>query len=189
MNGSHGHKPLKGMDGQVLTAAIGWLELGDHNSAFEETQGISHEHINHPDVLQVRFGAFAAGLKFDACLVVAKAMMTFAPSWRNSVLHYCRAMHWTGDSETAYQVLLGHADSKVWDSDCNYDLACYAAKTGRDEEAEKLLQAAFEHAVDEKSLKAYALDDPDLESLWLSASLVKKLPATRSIFSRKRHTP
>lgn len=167
---NHGFTPLSGSDARQLLAATGWLELGDHDSAFDETCEIHEETINHPDVLLVRFRAYAAGRKFENCEVVASALMKIAPSWRQSVICICSAVHWLGNSEQAYDKLKQHEGCEAWNWHCHYDLACYAAVTGRTDEARKRLEAAFDSVEDKAWLKALALNDPDLESIWVSGN-------------------
>jgi hypothetical protein len=48
-----------------------------------------------------------------------------------------------------------------------YNLACYMCQLGRKKEAWNWLERAFDAATDPKSIKTMALDDPDLEPLWL----------------------
>ena len=43
-----------------LTAAQGWLELGNHEEAFEELEQIDAPLRGHPDVLEVRWGIYAS---------------------------------------------------------------------------------------------------------------------------------
>jgi hypothetical protein len=47
-------KPLQPPDSMHLTAAQGWLELGNHEEAFEELEQIDAPLRGHPDVLEVR---------------------------------------------------------------------------------------------------------------------------------------
>ena len=47
-----------------------------------------------------------------------------------------------------------------------YNLACYCAQLGRLQEARQWLKKAFKLG-DAKEVKLMALDDPDLEPLWL----------------------
>jgi hypothetical protein len=49
-----------------------------------------------------------------------------------------------------------------------YNLACYSAQLQHLEEAEKWLKKAM--AIDEKTVKRAAIDDPDLLPLWDSMS-------------------
>ena len=43
-----------------LTAAQGWLELGNHEEAFEELEQIDAPLRGHPDVLEVRWDIYAS---------------------------------------------------------------------------------------------------------------------------------
>ena len=151
---------------RCLTAAQGWVELGDFNSAYEETEEISHEHKNHPEVLHFRFYCFLQAKKFDACHDVGLALTKIAPNWTLSWLAYCNAIHWLGDSEKAYKVLHPISTEHPKDWGIKYDLACYAAQTDRIEEARTLLEAALDLCPDANRQKLIALEDPDLGPLW-----------------------
>jgi hypothetical protein len=48
-----------------------------------------------------------------------------------------------------------------------YNLACYACRLGKQDEAREWLQDAFDLASDKKAVKLQALNDRDLEPLWL----------------------
>ena len=52
--------PLQPPDSMHLTAAQGWLELGNHEEAFEELEKIDAPLRGHPDVLEVRWGIYAS---------------------------------------------------------------------------------------------------------------------------------
>lgn len=161
----HQHPRLSTSDALVLRAAWGWLELGDFESAFEETADISPEYQNHPEVLRLRFDVYAKRKSFDACRETGVVLMEIAPAWAQSVLCYCRSVHWLGKSEEAYQLMSKHTTELPSNWEMVYDLACYAAMTERLAEAKQLLQSAYALVPDSSGLRAYALQDPDLESI------------------------
>ncbi len=57
-----------------VSAAIGWLELGDPVEADRELCGVSAECVEHPDVLEVRWAIFAQTQRWPAALVTARAL-------------------------------------------------------------------------------------------------------------------
>ena len=67
-----------------LTAAQGWLELGNHEEAFEELEQIDAPLRGHPDVLKVRWGIYASIEKWDYCLEIGSAMVRLDPRTINA---------------------------------------------------------------------------------------------------------
>ena len=63
-----------------LTAAQGWLELGNHEEAFEELEQIDAPLRGHPDVLEVRWGIYASIEKWEYCLEIGGAMVRLDPA-------------------------------------------------------------------------------------------------------------
>ena len=62
-----------------LTAAQGWLELGNHEEANEELELIDAPLGADPDVLEVRWGIYAKVTDWEACLHIGKAMVKLDP--------------------------------------------------------------------------------------------------------------
>ena len=57
-----------------LRAAHGWLELGDHLSAFEELENIEAPHRSHPVVLKLGWKIYAKAMKWDRTLLVDRGL-------------------------------------------------------------------------------------------------------------------
>ena len=68
-------KPLQPPDSHHLEAAQGWLELGNHAEADAELDSIASSLRAHPDVLNVRWGIYAAARKWEAALDIAAALI------------------------------------------------------------------------------------------------------------------
>jgi hypothetical protein len=62
-------------DSHHLSAAIGWLELGNHGEANEELEKISPALRTHPEVLRVRWAIYYLVQNWDACFEIASAMV------------------------------------------------------------------------------------------------------------------
>ena len=77
-------EPLQPPDSIHLTAAQGWLELGNHEEAFEELEKIDAPLRGHPDVLKVRWGIYASIEKWDYCLEIGSAMVRLDPRTINA---------------------------------------------------------------------------------------------------------
>lgn len=159
---------LKGLpepDIKHLTAATGWLELGNWQEAFDELERITPQWRAHPDVLVKRCEVYSAAWKWDYALAIAEGLTECAPTDPRGWLWLCRIFHFTGRNQQAYDI----ATSKVADFreswELHYDTACYASLLGKFKEAEDFLTRAFALG-DAKKLKLMALNDPDLERLW-----------------------
>jgi hypothetical protein len=68
-------KSLPVPDSHYLSAAQGWLELGNHLEANDELERITPELRAHPDVLEVRWHIYAHAKKWGACVDIASAIV------------------------------------------------------------------------------------------------------------------
>ena len=149
-----------------LEAAQGWLELGNHEEANEELELIDAPLRSHPDVLEVRWDIYAKVKNWEACLHIAKAMVKLDPyrftGWinRSFALHELKRTQEACDQlhEGLYRF---RDESLIW-----YNLACYACVLGDKARARKMLDKAIELGGDKVKLRA--LDDPDLQGVWVS---------------------
>jgi hypothetical protein len=70
---------LKHPDPMHLKAAVGWIQLGDYDSANDELENIRAEWRAHPDVLELRWLIYSNDEQWDACLDIASAIVKMAP--------------------------------------------------------------------------------------------------------------
>lgn len=170
---------LTDADQHHLKAADGWLELGDHLSAFEELEQIEPLHRAHPNVLKLRWRIYAKAKKWDSALAVADGLTTILPNdpapfiWRSYSVRRTK----DGGVQRAYDLLKEVADRFPDFPLLPFNLACYACQSGDIDGARHWLKAAFE--IGEKDgyasqLKELALDEKDLKPLWLEVQLWKK---------------
>ena len=73
-------KPLQPPDSMLLTAAEGWLGLGDINAASAELDNITPELRVHPAVLDVRWQIYAKAKRWDACIEIARTLTELVPT-------------------------------------------------------------------------------------------------------------
>src|SRR5260221_14703589 len=71
--------PLEPPDSHHASAAIGWLELGNHVEAGEELARIRAPSLEHPDVLEGRWAVFAAGRSWDGALGAVELLLDKGP--------------------------------------------------------------------------------------------------------------
>lgn len=150
-----------------ISAAIGWLELGNPAEAIAELEKIAPALQQHPDVLEVRWQLFAGQKKWADSLEVAKTLVRVAPKRASGYIHRSYALRRVegGGLEAARDALSEALTKFPKEPIIPYNLACYECQLGNLPEA----LASFARAVavgDPKSLKAMALNDPDLKPLW-----------------------
>jgi len=158
--------PFSSPNSHHLAAAQGWLELGDYLSANEELEKIEPGLRVHPDVLEVRWQIYAKEKKWDVCVDIAGALVAKAPERPFGWVHRSFALHELKQTQLASDLLEPAADlfTDVWI--IRYNLACYASRLGKHDEAWEWLTDAFDLTDDENAVKLMALDDDDLEPFW-----------------------
>jgi len=156
--------PLPPRDQRHLLAAEGWLELGNPLEATAELEEITPTLRGHPHVLEIRWGIYAHCKKWEACVEIANALVTLMPDHESGWIHRSYALHELKRTLEAFELLLPAASRFADNWNIPYNLACYCAQLGRISEAEEWFKKAM--ALDEQTVRAAALDDPDLEPLW-----------------------
>jgi tetratricopeptide (TPR) repeat protein len=159
---------LEPPDTHHLSAAIGWLELGNHVEAGEELTRIAHPFLDHPDVLEVRWEVCAAGQSWEAALQTAELLLQKQPDRLTAWIHraYAQRRVKAGGLEQAWKVLLPAFEKFPREPIVPFNLACYAAQSGRLDQAWDWLHKAISAAGDIGTIKRMALADADLEPLW-----------------------
>jgi tetratricopeptide (TPR) repeat protein len=146
-----------------LSAAIGWLGLGNWQEANEELEKIAPALRAHPSVLAVRHEIYAKAEKWGMAAEIAGVLVQMRPDepqfwiWR---AYSTRRM--PSGSLVQAKEILDKAETlfpEVWT--IPYNLACYCAQLGRLEECQDWLKKAM--AIDEKTVKRLAIDDLDLK--------------------------
>ncbi len=149
-----------------LQAAQGWLELGNWLEANAELENISPQVRAHPDVLQVRCKIYNDAEQWDYLAEIAYSLCTMIPDSAFGPLHLAHALRKLDRTKEALDALLPVADKFLDEWRIAYQLACYSCKLGELKEAMGWLEAAIDVAGKE-DIRAKALDEPDLEALWL----------------------
>jgi len=160
-------KSLEPPDTHFLNAALGWLELGNPLEASAELENITPTLRSHPAVLELRWQIFAKEKKWEACVDIGEAMVKIAYDLPESWIHRSFALHELKRTKEAADKLEAAADlfPSIWT--IPYNLACYACVLGELAEAREWLRDALDLAEDKKAAKLMALEDPDLDRLWL----------------------
>ncbi len=150
-----------------LSAAVGWLELGNPVEALAELEQISAPFQDHPDVLEARWGILASQHRWPAALETARKLLQLAPDRASAWLHHAYALRRAPDGglRAAWQALTPALEKFPDEPTIPYNLACYACQLDELDAA----RAFFQRAVivgGKEHIKPLALNDRDLEPLW-----------------------
>lgn len=151
-----------------LRAAIGWLELGNATEAEEEIARLSPESLDNPNVLAVRWQICAATQSWEAARDVADRQVSVSPERVDGWIHRAYAIRRAkgGGLQKAWDALFPAADLFPKEPLIAYNLACYAARFGRLDEAWTWLRTAIQAGGSKASIQSLALADDDLQPLW-----------------------
>ena len=154
-------------DSHHLTAAIGWMELGNPAEAMQELDRISEQYQRRPEVLELRWAALAERRDWASALQVAAELVDASPERPNGWLHRAYAARRApgGSLEAAWEVLRPAVEKFPQEELIPYNLACYACQMQRLDEAREWLRLALATAKKNR-FRAMALEDEDLRPLW-----------------------
>jgi tetratricopeptide (TPR) repeat protein len=153
-----------------VSAAIGWLELGNLAEAKAELELVDPEYHDYPEILEVRWSICAEEQKWEEGLQIARALLEGAPESPAGWLHQAYALRRVADGSVkqAWTALLPAFDKFPKEPIISYNLSCYACQM-------KQLDAArvwFKRAIviggkkRKDTIKRMALEDSDLQPLW-----------------------
>ena len=126
---------------------------------------ISPSNLQHPDVLKIRYGCHARAGEWAAAADVARMLCRNAAERPSAWVHLAYALHQMGQTQKAWEVLLGIGQNFPDEYIISYDLACYACRLSRLNEAWDWIKRAIGLA-GQKRIQQMALSDSDLEPLW-----------------------
>lgn len=158
---------LEPPDTHALSAALGWLELGNARESIAELDHVSPGNQHHPSVLEVRWAVLANLKQWDAALSAARKLVEIAPQKVSGWLHLAYALRRAPDGglPQAWEALLPASDRFPDQLLVAFNLACYACQLGHLDEARQWWQRALGLG-DYAQLRQMALTDKDLEPLW-----------------------
>ena len=154
-------------DAHYLSAAMGWLELGNRVEAKLELGRINPALHKNPQVLEAHWLVQAADQDWPAALETARLLIESDPNRSFGWLHQAYALRRVpeGGLQAAWDALLPVVDRFPKEATIPYNLACYACQMGRADEARKWLRRALRRG-DKTAIRMMALADSDLEPLW-----------------------
>ena len=159
--------PLEPPDTHCLSAAIGWLELGNAEEARAELDQIQPAQKKNPDVLEVRWVLEAREENWEEALHYARELIHAAPDRSSGWLHQSYSLRRIpgGSVKKAWESLLPVFDRFPKEAVISYNLSCYACQLQQLEAARVWLKRALVIGGKEK-YKQMALQDSDLKELW-----------------------
>ena len=157
-------KPLCPPDTHHLSAAEGWLELGDPDEALAELEKITPSMCGHIHVLSLRWLVFARLKQWTVCVEIGNSMVAAAPKLQFGWIQRSFALHELKKTKEARDLLLPVVEKFPKDTTIPYNLACYECQLGDLKAARRWLEKtlAMKGA---KMIKRQALEDPDLAPL------------------------
>ena len=153
-------------DTHHVSAALGWLELGNPAESEAELRCVSPERAEHPDVLEMWFALHAQTADWTSALKVAGRLVELAPDRAGGWLHRAYAARRApgGSVQAAWDALLPASGKFPEEPTIPYNLACYAAQLGQLDDALRWFKRALKAGTKEP-LKRMALADADLQPL------------------------
>ena len=178
--------PLSREDHYRLTAASGWLELGNLTEANRELDAITPAFRVHPDALEVRWQIYAEQKMWIAAFEIATAICELDPERPSGWICQAYSLNESDRTQKACEVL-----QKVVENFPNlpiipYSLACYTCRLGRPDQAWLWLEMAAARG-NSRNVARLALQELDLKPLWsrLKAKLAVRKPVVRSAPARR----
>jgi len=159
-------KPIEPPDSHFVSAAIGWLELGNAHEAAAELAAVAPSLTQHPDVLRLWYQIHAQENRWDLASETAYTLARTTPedpqAWTN--LAYATRRKPGGGIPPAKEILAAARQRFPSEVLIAYNLACYECQLGNLPQARDLLREAFKLG-NATELKNMSLKDPDLEPL------------------------
>jgi tetratricopeptide (TPR) repeat protein len=153
-------------DIHYANAAWGWLDLGNPAEAVLELDRVASPAQLHPDVLALRWEIFARDAKWAQALDIARSLVQIAPDRSDSWIKQSYALHELKRTQEAWNALHPISEHFPDASTIPYNLACYACQLGHIPAALVWLRRAMKIGGRE-SIRRMALEDADLQPLWL----------------------
>jgi tetratricopeptide (TPR) repeat protein len=154
-------------DSHHLSAAIGWLQLGNPPEAKVELGRIQPRLALNPDVLEVWWAVHASVKDWSNALEAAEKLVFQDAKRPSGWLHRAYALRRApqGGLQAAREALRPALDLFPENATVPYNLSCYACQLGDFDQAREWLRQALAVG-DRRQMLAMAMADADLEPLW-----------------------
>ena len=166
-------KALEPPHSHFVSAAEGWLGLGDVAEARAELDRIQPSLREHPEVLRIRWEICAQEKDWPAALQLGSKLVAVAPEDPTGWLHRAYALRRVpeGGLQAAWDNLVPALKAFPKIAIIPYNLACYACQLQQLDRARELFHRALA-AGNKEHIKQLALEDADLKALWNEISLL-----------------
>ena len=151
------------MTSRLLAEAVGYLELGMPQDAWDALEEIPAEERHLPPVLQIRLEIYRHMEKYEGMATMAEHLTKQFPEEAQYWISLAYAQRRYLDLQTAEKTLLKAYDRFPEEATIPFNLACYACQLGRLDEAREKLAKAISL---EPAFKETALEDEDLKAIW-----------------------
>jgi Flp pilus assembly protein TadD len=156
--------PLEPPDSHHLSAAEGWLELGNPTEALAELNCVAAEWVAHPAVLEINWQINAHVHQWETCLELAARLVLLNPELPSGWIHRSYALHELQRTAEARDQLLPAIQRFPGKAVLSYNLACYECRLGDLPQARHWLKQTFA-LKNSTPWRRAALVDPDLAAL------------------------
>jgi tetratricopeptide (TPR) repeat protein len=156
---------LQPPDTYHLSAAEGWLELGNFHEALSELNLVSKAEQGRVDLLGLRWSISAQLKLWEDCVGIATNILELAPKNVFGWIHRSYALHELKRTIEARDLLQPALKRFPKNETIPYNLACYECQLGDLEAARDWLRRAMKLKKPE-ALKEQALEDQDLKPMW-----------------------
>jgi hypothetical protein len=147
-------------------AAEGWIELGEFREAGEELNRLPDKLKSSLDFVELWIRVYAGLKDWQRAQILSDSILAMHSDNEFALFHKAEALHQQRKSGDAV-LLIGQTNYGRNTAFGLYNLARYLCANGKPSDALTSLGFAFDR---DKSLRLKALDDPDLESVWLDLS-------------------
>jgi predicted Zn-dependent protease len=147
---------------KVLLAAQGYIELDMPGEALRELDSLPDGARECEPAMQMRLFIVMRARQWQEAAALCERMRKVMPENSTGFIHGAFCLHEMGRTAEARALLLaGPAELKL-EPTYHYNLGCYAAVLGDQEEARRYLNASFQM---DKKFRDIARLDPDLRSV------------------------
>jgi tetratricopeptide (TPR) repeat protein len=148
---------------RLLAEAVGYLELGMPQDAWDALEEIPAEERHLPPVLQIRLEIYRHMEKYEGMATMAEHLTKQFPEDAQYWISLAYAQRRYLNLQTAERTLLEAFTRFPEEATIPFNLACYACQLGRLDEAREKLAKAISL---EPAFKETALEDEDLKAIW-----------------------
>lgn len=151
-------------DAPHVQSAQEFLKAGNHAGAQEALGLISPEHLQHPDVLEIRWELAANAGNWEEALLIAQTLCEHVPENEFAWMWRACSLNELARTQEAFDTLVIAFGKFPKTPTIAYNLACCACRMKRFEEGWRWLTKAIEIG-GRAEVKLMALDDSDLAPL------------------------